>query len=490
MTTLEYKYPKWIADLKDTPAKLILVHSGRGGGGKTTALALYAVAYAIENPHTRIVMGREIMRTIKESNIEMVKTWLTHPHMRLTPDAYKITARTITFANGSDILFMGLSSSHGTSAGFQSTTDIDMLIVDEAQALTHETCHRVFPTIRKPNSKIILSYNPHSPANAVEHYRRMAQDPQKNRVEYPEGDVIDPYILDIPLTWRDNPWFKQSDLYQQLLWDKAHAPDAYQHKWEGAYVAAEGYRIAHYTDIMRCYHDFDDLTLQRAQDGAVLAYGLDLAISDTGDNTALARVQGGLLLGITQFPKGRTFTQIAHHLTACKPQPQWVNYDATGIGAGFRDVLNIASPHLSNHAFPLIFGGAPKGKKTLWDGQVKNEAFFRSRRDQMYFALKQRIENTLALLDNTRNVHPKDCLLMTPKYIAESDAQDLAGQIAQPVYTFTARGHVQFDKAPDGADSPDMLDALALAYATDSQYGLRSAQARPVHHIPDVVNVG
>ena len=474
---LDYKFPEWIDRIKATPAKIVLCHSGRGGGGKTTALALYAVTFCIENPGSRVVMGREIMRTSKESNIQMVEEWLRHPGLGLTSAAYKVTARAITFSNGSEILFMGLSSTHGTSAAFQSTTDISMLIVDEAQALTQETCRRVFPTIRRPNSKIILSYNPISPTNAVEAYRRQAGDTEKNRVEFPDGRVIDPFILDIPLTWRDNKWFKESDLYAQLLWDKANAPDEYAHKWEGEYQDDTGYRIAHYTDIMRCYREWDEVTLKRAREGETLAYGLDLARSKVGDNTALVRVCGGVVMGAEKFPKGQSFVKTAQHLMTLEV-PEWCYYDATGIGGGFQDVVDVISGNLSDVVHPLMFGSAPEGKKTLWDGEINNGDFFYSRRDQMYFALKNRIENTLAFLDETRDISPTDCLMLSPQHLSPSDAEELAGQIAQPIYQFGSRGQVRFDKMPEGEESPDLLDALALAYAQDSVFGLQNSRVR------------
>ena len=474
---LEYRLPDWIGQIEATPAKIVLCHSGRGGGGKTTALALYAIKFCCENPHSRVVMGREIMRTSKESNIQMVEAWLTHPAMGLSPAAYKLTARAIEFSNGSEILFMGLSSSHGTSAAFQSTTDISLLIVDEAQALTRETCRRVFPTIRRPNSKIILSYNPLSPQNAVEYYRRQAADAEKNRVVFPDGKVLEPFILDIPLSWRDNEWFKQSDLYQQLLWDKANAPDEYRHKWEGDYQDDEGYRIAHYTDIMRCYREWDDMTLQASLRGESLCYGLDLARSKIGDNTALVCVQGGVVKSVDKFPKGQNFTRTAQHLLSLD-MPEFAYYDATGIGGGFQDVVDMLSPALSGVVHPIMFGSRPEGGKTLWDGEINNEAFFSGRRDQMYFALKNRIENTLAFLDETREVAPRECLLLDRRYIPQSQAEELAGQIAQPTYSFTTRGHVRFEKMPEGEESPDLLDALALAYTPDSAFGLQNSRMR------------
>ena len=479
---LEYKFPKWIQQIRDTPAKIILLHSGRGGGGKTTALALFAVTEAIEKPGSRIVLGREIMRSSRESNIAMVEEWLQHPGPNLKPSAYKATARAITFSNGSEILFMGLSSSHGTSAAFQSTTDISMLIVDEAQALTQETCRRVFPTIRRPNSKIVLSYNPISPTNAVEAYRRQAQDPKKNRVVFPDGRVIDPFILDIPLTWRDNKWFKQSDLYAQLLWDKENAPGEYAHKWEGEYQDDGGYRIANYTDILRCYREWDEVTLQRAMAGEPLSYGLDLAASKTGDSTALVCVQGGVVRDTRLFEKGQKFTDTARYLVTLE-LPEWCHFDATGIGGSFQDVVHGVSSKLGDIVHPIMFGASPGGKKTLWDGEINNGDFFYSRRDQMYFALKNRIENTLAFLDETREVSPTECLLLSPKHLSLRQVETLGGQIAQPVYQFGSRGQVRFDKTPEGENSPDLLDALALAYAPDSAFGLQNSRLRDVQGI-------
>ena len=101
----------------------------------------------------------------------------------------------------------------------------------------------------------------------------------------------------------------------------------------------------------------------------------------------------------------------------------------------------------------------------------------------MYFALKNRIENTLALLDETRDIDPSECLLLSPVHLSPSQAEELAGQIAQPIYQFGSRGQVRFDKMPEGEDSPDLLDALALAYAQDSAFGLQNSRQRALEAV-------
>ena len=127
-----------------------LIDGGRAGG-KTQRIARLLLLLAMQNK-VRIFCGREIQATIKDS----VYTALKNIIIDLQLD-FEVLANGIRNELGSEFIFKGFREQG--KYNIQGLEDIDILWIDEAQAITKPTLDIILPTIRKKNSKIIFTMN-------------------------------------------------------------------------------------------------------------------------------------------------------------------------------------------------------------------------------------------------------------------------------------------------------------------------------------------
>ncbi len=128
-----------------------LLEGGRGGG-KTHRIARLLLFLAMQR-QTRIFCGREIQATIKESVYAVLKNIIIELNL-----PFRIMSNMIIHEeNNSEFIFKGFREQG--KYNIQGLEDIDILWIEEAQAITAATLDVILPTIRKKNSKVIFTMN-------------------------------------------------------------------------------------------------------------------------------------------------------------------------------------------------------------------------------------------------------------------------------------------------------------------------------------------
>lgn len=133
--------------------KYFVIEGGRGSG-KTQALARILL-WLSDVRNVRVVCGRETQANIEES----VYTALKDLIFKYTLAYDVLKSRIDNKFSGSQFTFKGFREQGAT--GIKGLEGVDILWVDEAQALTNETMNVIIPTIRKENSKIFFTMNRH-----------------------------------------------------------------------------------------------------------------------------------------------------------------------------------------------------------------------------------------------------------------------------------------------------------------------------------------
>ena len=131
--------------------RYFLLDGGRSGG-KSQSIARF-ILYLAEQKLLRVVCGREIQNTIEESVykifVDLIKTYSLN---------FEVFSNKITHnATGSEIRFRGLREQG--SVNIQGLEGVDILWVDEAQAIKKQTLDVIIPTIRKEKAKLFWSMN-------------------------------------------------------------------------------------------------------------------------------------------------------------------------------------------------------------------------------------------------------------------------------------------------------------------------------------------
>ena len=157
--------PLILPKILDIPEKLLglidrfndyryfIVKGGRGGG-KSQSIGRF-VLFLNEKYKLRTVCGRETQNSISESVYSLLADLIREFQLNFDIAASKISSK----VTESNINFRGFREQGAFN--IQGMEGIDLLWIDEAQALTKQTLDVLIPTIRKENAKIIFTMNPH-----------------------------------------------------------------------------------------------------------------------------------------------------------------------------------------------------------------------------------------------------------------------------------------------------------------------------------------
>ena len=195
------------------PFRHLGLHGGRGGG-KSRTIATALVLQATQR-HERILCGREVQKSIKDSVKRLLDDEIDRLGLR---PAFESTETEIRGPNDSLFLFSGIK---GNANGIKSIEGITTFWGEEAQTFSQASIDTVIPTIRAPNSRLIWSWNPDLETDPIDVLLRGEKGPPPNSI-----------VREVNYT--DNPWFPDV-LREAMEFDRARDFDKYLHIWEGKY---------------------------------------------------------------------------------------------------------------------------------------------------------------------------------------------------------------------------------------------------------------
>lgn len=194
------------------------VYYGGRGGGKSWAIARYAIIDAITHCHLWLCT-REFQSSIKDSVHNLLVAQINSLGLS---QWFKVTQSEIICTwTGSRFIFKGLR--HNVDE-IKSTEGIDRCWVEEAQNMSEESLEILIPTIRREKSELIFSFNPKDATDAV--YKKFIDNQEENSWAPPPDSFIR------KVNWNENPYFpKVLDLERRWLLE--HDPEAYAWVWGG-----------------------------------------------------------------------------------------------------------------------------------------------------------------------------------------------------------------------------------------------------------------
>ena len=206
--------------------RYIVAEGGRGGGKSENIGARYVLWYAMNAKNTKVLCGREIQNSIKES----VKAVLERLIKQYRCEAeFHITDSQIVNKNtGTPIIFLGLKAATAPNTDTMKSLDnVSLAWIEEAQTVGQRTLDKLSPTIRVDkvemldgsfrSSQLIFTYN-----------RTLDSDP----VHVTLVESKRPDVLHININYWDNPFLPQV-LKDEAELLKATNYGSWQHIWGG-----------------------------------------------------------------------------------------------------------------------------------------------------------------------------------------------------------------------------------------------------------------
>lgn len=426
----------------------IAIWSGRGAG-KSRAVAQYLVMTACIKK-VRILCTREILKSIGESILEVLKKTIYHYKF---DQYFTIRRNAIYCSNGSEFIIAGLSDNIDS---IKSMEGINICWVEEAHIIKKESLDILLPTIfRNADAKVIYTYNPKNATDAV--YKRF------------HGDTLPPRSIVQRVDWRDNPYFDEQ-LKALRAFDFETDPEMAMHIWEGALSPSPNdIAVIPQAWVRKCVNAHIELKLTIPAHYKHIGFD----ISDVGpDKSALALREGPVVLDALEFkePEINDAVDRADIYAKAHSNVTKIIYDANGIGAGAKGDFNRIDER-DYMAVPFIGSKAAFGKDYDFNSKSTNGEFFRNCKAQIWWHLRLRVQNTLRLIKGIE-VDPCKCFFISGT-IPELTREKLIMQLGQASYK-KHDGKLMVDKQPDDQPSPDMADAVAMAFSYDIQSGIRA----------------
>ena len=191
-------------------ARYKVAYGGRGSG-KSWAFARALLIQGAQKP-LRILCAREVQKSIADSVHKLLCDQIGEMGLEAF---YKPTETTIRGANGSEFVFAGLRQQ--SVANIKSFEGVDRCWVEEAQSVSDRSWRILTPTIRKPRSEVLVTFNPDLDTDAT--YVRYVENP-------PAGAVVRKVNYD------ENPWFPP-ELEEERKDTLRRDPDNYANIWLG-----------------------------------------------------------------------------------------------------------------------------------------------------------------------------------------------------------------------------------------------------------------
>lgn len=333
---LRLKVPRKLIPLIQ-PKRYKGAYGGRGGA-KSHFFAEQILVRCIQ-AKTRVVCIREVQNSIKDS----VKQLLADKIQAYGLDSsFTVMNDEIRGANGSLIVFKGMQSYNATN--IKSLEGFDIAWVEEAQTFSQFSLDLLRPTIRKPGSELWFSWNPRYKTDAVDKFFRGANPPEDS--------------ICVKVNWNDNPWFKDTPLYKDMLSDYATDPDKAEHVWGGGYGQSQGAILARWVNEAERDGRIN-LDVKPDRNGAPIIVSSDLGFRDTASWWYWQPTIGGFSVLKYDFDHGLDaddwIPRIKDNILKLGPQlgKIWLPHDAKA--------KTFQSKHTSQEKFMAAFGAGKVG---------------------------------------------------------------------------------------------------------------------------------
>jgi len=480
----EIYFPAKLERVVKSGKRFIIIIGGRGSSKSVSASDLCIVK--ARDDGTKTFCLREYQSSIKNSIHSLLKSEID----RLEFEGFESLDNGIRL-NGSDVFqFAGIARNVDS---IKSAHGFGLFEIEESQFLSEDSLETLTPTARnKPNKGLPMKFGGGLEIEAVPEDISMifianpqaSEDPFSQRFIIPFKDALDrqgfyedDLHLIVVMNYTDNPWYEESGLEEERLFDFNNKPRAkYDHIWLGAFsdevddaiIPAEWFDAAidahtkiqgwQAKGIKVCSHDPSDL----GGDAKGVAYRHGTIVEDV-DERVIGDVNDGC--------DWATDYAIQHDV-------DMFVYDEDGLGAGLRRQVNSAlngkgirvegfkgSQGVDNPTQPY-----QAADEYADESKVRsNEETFRNKRSQKYIDLRDRFYLTYRCIVHGDYNNPDDMISLSSniKNIAK-----LRSEICRIPTKPNGAGFIQIMtkiemKSKHKIKSPNLSDSVYMLWGVD-----------------------
>jgi len=468
-----------------TNKRFVIIYGGRGSMKSVGAVDICTAG--VMDYGDKVYGLREFQSSIDESVHALVKEEID----RLDLQDFEILDNSIRYKYGGGFKYKGLSRN---PASIKSAAGFRRFLIEEAGTLSESSIRNLTPTARnKARSGLpgAVQSASKSKIDAVQMFfianLNSSEDPFPKRFIVPFLDILerdgiyeDDLHLIIKMNYTDNPWFADSGLEGERLFDFENKPRAvYDHIWLGAFLDTVDNSIIMAEWFDACVDAHIKLGFN-PEGQEKLAFDP----ADTGDAKAMAYSHGVVVMGVTDTTTGEvndaTDWAIGH---ATRLKPDVFIWDVGGMGRGLvRQVTDgLHGKKIKISQFDGAEGAQDPEEEyepILGEGFVDiegkrtNSSMFTNMRAQCYWRLRDRMFKTYLAVTKGKYFNKDELISFN------SEMKSLVALRAElcriPRKMNVPSGRIQILSKPEmiklKIKSPNMADAVMMLQKTVDIY--------------------
>jgi phage terminase large subunit len=471
--------------------RFIILYGGRG-----STKSVFAVDLSISEAKdygSRTYFLREFQSSIKTSVHSLVKSQIKKHKF----SDFESLENSIKHNGESVFEFAGIARN---TSSVKSTHGFRRFSIEEAQFISNNSLTALTPSLRKDtdvglpkkfreensllndiesndmgNVSMLFVANPMSSSDP---FSQRFIEPYKRELDK-DGFYEDDLHLIIKINYCDNPWFEDSGLEEERMWDyENRSREEYDHIWLGSYNdSVDGSIIKpEWFDACVDAHKIERLKKVFKPHGAIIAAHDP---SDTGEDAkGLAIRHGSIIKAVKSKDTGEVdegcdwATGLAIQYSA-----SWFVWDGDGMGAGLKRQVSTAfnGTAIKYHMFrgSLSGSGQDNAKKVYMpqygdDEQAKPKTYaetFKNNRAQYYTDLATRCYNTYRCVVKGDYVDPDEMISFDSEGI--DSISGLRSEICRIPKKDNPNGLIQIMNKKEmkalGIDSPNEVDSVMMS---------------------------
>lgn len=198
-----------------------------------------------------------------------------------------------------------------------------------------------------------------------------------------------------------------------------------------------------------------------------------LDVADLGKDSNAAALRDGVIIADVRDWHGSTVEDIfGTTQKAFEHCDEWgvslLRYDSDGLGAGVRGDARVINADRAENQLAAIECEAFHGGAKVINPDAEyvkgrtNESFFDNLKAQSWWLLRDRFKATHEAVTEGKPVSVDDLVIIRGTI---AQLGKLTTELSQPTYKRSSRGKIQINKAPDGTKSPNLADAVMMAFS-------------------------
>lgn len=494
LRSLEYTDGEWIETAKKpdvyiaeklervlkTNKRFVVVIGGRGSG-KSVQIIDISIA-GVKDLGDKVYCLREFQNSLEDS----VHSLITSEYDRLNMKGFETQNNVISHESGGSFKFKGLARN---PASIKSAAGFRRFLIEEAQTISAESLKELTPTARNkakaglPN-KFIVETDEEENAE-IENLNKVqlifignpasSEDPFSQRFIKPfENELLangvyeDDLHLIVVMNYCDNPWFEDSGLEGERVFDHQNLPRAlYDHIWLGKYNDSVANSIIPAEWFDACVDAHIKLNFKmRGQ--KVLSFDP----ADTGKDAKGYALRHGVVftdVGEIDQPDINSSLDAAAELAINERVDMFI-WDCDGMGVGLkREVNTWLSPH-KMQIRQFRGSASPDNEAQIYepigdhDRQKKVGDTFKNKRAQNYWAIRDRCYRTFLAVTKGQYADPETLISFSSNIKL---LQKLRSELCRIPKKPNTSGFIQIMSKEEmrklGIKSPNMADSVMMA---------------------------